>query len=151
MEGNNGAGSKRSAINGQRSGLSDQRSAFSGQRLKATKFLRRRYIPANLISGDVSFTVTISAATKEPFSQRTNSNLSTPGCKTYAGSRTIRSAVNSLCSAVKAWTPKFRCSAGPTSFGRAANRDSPVQISPAPGEAAGWLAGLRFHFKSGCL
>ena len=31
------------------------------------------------------------------------------------------------------------CPVGPTSFGRAANRDSLVRLLPAPGEAIAWL------------
>ena len=48
--------------------------AMSGRRSKVTKVPRRRYLPASLISGDVSFDATIRAVTKEPFSQRTSPN-----------------------------------------------------------------------------
>ena len=51
----------------------------------------------------------------------------------------LKSRTISLSSTVKPWTPNFLRPVGPTSFGRAANRDSLLQLSSAPGEAVAWL------------
>jgi hypothetical protein len=60
-----------------------------------------------------------------------------------AGDAGKRSAVSDQRSA----TMRGSFPAGPTPFGRAAKRGSPALLSPASGEAAGWLAGLRFSLN----